>query len=202
MPSKFMDTELIWASVRKAALLKYISYSQGRLPRKQIKKTLPEIIRSLKTFGRGSLQWWNDEMLHHNALLRRGASMGLCRRISVARLMHCSLDMYMLHVRSDAVAEVLGCYLTFGSRMIPLIRRNPDSDDWSLSADMSVQRRHWYKLSLQMMNLVQLLGFGQVGKDSKLFAAMNGLKEVFGGFAEADSSKPSLTQAYAQGIKP
>ena len=141
-------------------------------------------------------------MLHHNALLRRGASMGLCRRISVARLMHCSLDMYMLHVRSDAVAEVLGCFLTFGRRMVPLIRRNPDSDYWPLSADMSVQRRHWYKLSLQMMNIVHLLGFGQVDKDSKLSAVIKCLQEVFGGFAKADSRKPSLTQAYAQGIKP
>jgi hypothetical protein len=210
-----MDTELIWESVQKAALLKYISYSHGRLSRRKIKKTLPEIIRSLETFGRGSLQDWNDEMLHHNALLRRGASMRLCRHINVARLIHCSLDMYMLHVRSDAVAEALENFLAFGRRMIPLIRRNPDSDDWQLSAEISIQRRHWYKLCLKMMNLVHLLGFGQLDKgewsesqpiicdkSSKLFTTVRGMQEVFGGFADADANQSSLQQLYARGTKP
>ena len=198
-----MDTERIWKSVRKASLLKCISYSFGRLSRKQIAKTVPEISRFFKAFGPGSLQDWNDEMQHHNALLRREASIG------VARLMHCSLDMYMLHVRSDAVAEVLECLLAFGRRMIPLIRRHPESEDWPLSAEISVQRRHWYKLSLQVMNLVHLLGIQQVdhaGKsqppipfceDAKLFEAVNGLQDMFGEFAEADCLQPSLVQLYA-----
>jgi hypothetical protein len=70
-------------------------------------------------------------MLQHNALLRRGVRMSLHQRdgrLSVSRLMHCSLDVFMLQMHSREVAEALDSRSTFGERVLSIMRRHPDSD--------------------------------------------------------------------------
>jgi hypothetical protein len=153
-----MNTERIWCALRKASLQRFISFAKRRLPNRIIAKQLPEVTRLCKNFGPKSLQAWNDKLLHHNALLRRGASMRLCRTFNTARLMHCSLDMYMLQMHSDEIAGALGCFSTFGKRVQCQIKDSPDSKVWWLGSDMLIYRRHWLELCRRVMSIIQLIG--------------------------------------------
>jgi hypothetical protein len=191
--------------MRKASLLRFISFIKQRLPKRVLARKFPEIMRVFKIFGPKSLQAWSDNMLHHNTQLRRGALMRLCRTFNTARLMHCSLDMYMLQMHSDEIAEALDCFSSFGGRVIPLITNSPDSEVWWLSTDVSIQRHHWFELCRRVMNIVHLLGLDMnVLEDfqdtsdmrkhhlnpwpgqTKMFESAKAAQEIFGAYAEAD----------------
>jgi hypothetical protein len=156
-------------------------------------------------------------MLQHNALLCRGSRMGLNRRFGVAKLMHCSLDLFMLQMHSQEVAEALNSLSTFGEQVLPIIKRNPDSDDWWLSPDMLIDRRCWRNLSRRVMNLVHLLEIDHHEDANverlpiaailnpvsdpepdfpKLLGAVRRAREVFGDFAEPDREQRTLRELY------
>jgi hypothetical protein len=209
-----MDTEQILSCIGKAELLRFVSYTKQRLPRRIIAKQLPEVIHVFKTFGPKSLKSWNDKLLHHNALLRRGALMRLCRTFNTAKLTHCSLDMYMLQMHSDEIAGALDCISTFGKRVQAQIADFPDSEVWTLSLDVVIQRRHWLELCRRVMNIIRLLDFnmnaGSKSQGSRqseaclyswpaqkiLHASLEAAHEIFGTYAEADRSQSSILDLY------
>jgi hypothetical protein len=150
-------------------------------------------------------------MLQHNALLRRGASMSLNGNVNTSKLTHCSLDVYLLQMHSMELAEILGCFSTFGRRMLPLVLSQPESDGWWLSEQVLVQRHHWFLLCRCMMNLLRLLGLDTMVDDASsnakfpltpwpdfpsLRLAVAGVQEAFGGFQDADRTQPNLLQLY------
>ena len=213
-----MQTERIWCAVRKASLLRFVSYGRRRLPKRKIAKQLPEVIRLFKTFGPKSLQAWNDKLFNYNALLRRGASMRLCRTFNTARLMHCSLDMYMLQMHSDEIAGALDCFSTFGKRVQCQIEDSPDSEVWWLCSDVSIHRNHWFELCRRVMSIIHLLGLDlmEVCNDKgrpnlskyphnfpcgltvngQLHSASKAAQDVFGASWNHDYCKPSLLELY------
>jgi hypothetical protein len=199
--------------------MNHLSYLQARLPSKRVAKVIPEILPQLKSFGRKSLQEWHDKMSQHNALLRRGMSMGLCRKFNAARLVHCSLDIYMLQMHADQIARALECYVSFGRRLKPTIDSDPDAKVWAISPDLSIQRRHWFQLSRRVMNLIRLIGIQVPSRagDSKgshatrsspsfpsmpwlddhgLIIASKSASDIFGDFGKADLYQPSISHIY------
>ena len=112
------DAEQIWAHIRKASLLKHLCYGGRRLSKYRIARQLPETKYISRVFGPKSNHQWTDRMLHHNALLRRGARMKLNLKVNVSKLMHCSLDLFMLQMHSQEVAEALDSFSTFGERVL------------------------------------------------------------------------------------
>jgi hypothetical protein len=209
-----MDTEQILSCIGKAELLRFVSYTKQRLPRRIIAKQLPEVIHVFKTFGPKSLKSWNDKLLHHNALLRRGALMRLCRTFNTAKLTHCSLDMYMLQMHSDEIAGALDCISKFGKRVQSQITDFPDSQVWTLSSDVVIQRHHWFELCRRVMNITRLLDFDMnaTGKSEgprqpeaylnpwpgykTLKTSVEAAQEIFGTYAKADGSQSSLLELY------
>ena len=157
------DAEKIWACIRKASLLKHICYGRRRISKSRTARLLPEVRCISRTFGPKSITEWTDRMLQHNALLRRGVRMRLHQRdsrLSVSRLMHCSLDVFMLQMHSREVAEALDSLSTFGEQVLSIMRRHPDSNDWRLSSELLIDRRRWHRLCGRVMNLVHLLRRG------------------------------------------
>ena len=211
--SEYEGVEQIWTCIRKTSLLRHICYSRKRLPKHRTAKHLPEIMCITKTFGPKSNQQWTDRMLQHNALLRRGGSnMRLHRRVNVAKLMHCSLDLFMLQMHSQQVAEALDSLSTFGERVLPIIKQDPDSRDWWLCPELLIDRRHWLRLSRRVMNLVHLLGIDvdREGRNSrripaalnpwpdfpKLLASVRRARCVFEEFASPDREQRTLLEVY------
>jgi hypothetical protein len=207
--SKHESAEQIWACIRKASLLKHISYGGRRLPRYKTAKLLPEIMYISRLFAPKSIIQWTDRMLQHNALLRRGVRMRLHKRHGTTKLVHCSLDLFMLQMHSHEVAEALDSLSTFGERVLPIIERHPESDDWWLSPELLIDRRRWAQLSCRVMSLVHLLGIDcddtafetlplSPWPDlTKLVAAVRRARGVFGDFADPGSREQrTLRQIY------
>ena len=198
------ESELTWSLVRKVSLTKYLSFSRQRLTRKKIAKIIPEVTVVDKFFGPRSLQIWNDEMLSHNALLQRGAKMMLCCHFSPARLMNCSLDIYMLHMHANSIAEVLDSLSRFGNGVMQ--HCDPDQKAWWLSPEISIQQAHWFQLCRRVIDLLKLLGFEPeewVWPNflleqwrSRLFLAAMKAQETFGVFSQADSKRPAFPLLY------
>jgi hypothetical protein len=139
--------------------------------------------------------------------------MRLNGKLNTSKFAHCSLDLYLLQMHSAELAEVLGCFSTFGRRILPLIRRFPDSDVWWLCEEVSIQRRHWFLLCDRMMNLLRLLGLECANDDfpspskapiplrpwpnlSDLRSAAMGVLEVFGVFGVSDCAQPTMEILY------
>jgi hypothetical protein len=124
-----------------------------------VEKLFPEIVRISESFGEGTLQEWCDRMEQHNNLLHRGASMRLCKKAYTSRLTHCSLDLFMLQMHSDSIADALDNFSAFGNRILPLVASNPDAQTWWLNSEVSIQRRHWRMLRRRIAGLIHLMGF-------------------------------------------
>ena len=140
--------------------------------------------------------------------------MRLCRTFNTAKLMHCSLDMYMLQMHSDEIAGALDCISKFGKRVQSQITDFPDSEAWTISSDVVVQRRHWFMLCRRVMNIIRLLDFNMntVSKSqgsrqpeaflypwpghNTLYTSTKAAQEIFGRYAGGDGSQSSLLQLY------
>jgi hypothetical protein len=132
--------------------------------------------------------------------------------------MHCSLDLFMVQMHSQQVAEALDSLSTFGERILSIMKGQPDSRRWWLSPDLLIGRRQWLRLSRRVMNLVHLLGI-DVDDDAqdrqnriaafeitcplrswpdfpKLLAAIRRARGVFEDFAESDGDQVSLRELY------
>ena len=133
--------------------------------------------------------------------------MRLNGKVNISKLIHCSLDLFLLQMHSAELAEVLGFFSAFGRRILPLVISSPDSDFWWLSEEVSIQRRHWFSLCRRMMNLLRLLGLDNRNEAipfplspwpdfSSLRLAAAGVLDTFGGFAGPDSALPRLEKIY------
>jgi hypothetical protein len=144
--------------------------------------------------------------------------MKLNRRFNVAKLMHCSLDLFMLQMHSEEIAAALDSLSTFGERVLPIMKRNPGSDDWWLSSDLLIDRRRWDRLARHVMNLIHLLGVGANDHHpdfdrrrqsapcthathssadlTRLRSAVERARSAFGDFAEPDREQRTLRELY------
>jgi hypothetical protein len=207
------EFEQVWFRIRSASVFKHISFSHRRLPKNKISRFLPETLCEIESFGPRSLQEWHEKMEAHNRSLRRGRRMGLFPGMPVTqKLLHTSLDMYMLQLHSDCLAKSLDSFTTFAKRVAGQIRKRPNAQEWWLNRDILIQRKHWFRFCKQVMNLLQLLGFCKnvAGTPaallwrlspwpnfSKLYDAARKAREVVGIFKCPDQGILSLTQLYA-----
>jgi hypothetical protein len=141
------------------------------------------------------------------------------RRIGVTKLMHCSLDLFMLQMHSHEVAAALDSLSTFGERVLRMMKRDPDSGGWWLCPDLLIDQRRWNRLSRRVMNLVHLLGIDVHDAASmadrermpppllspwpdfpKLLASVRRARGVFGDFADPDRGQRTLREQYRLSI--
>jgi hypothetical protein len=144
-------------SIRKASILKLISYATGRLPIADTVQFLPEIMPLFMYIKKDSLKEWNLEMEMHNQILRRGGPMG--HKINSKNFEFCSLDQFMLQMHASRLAEVFDAFTAFAARVIPLIQKNPEAQSWWLNEHLLIQRHHWTALACRVMTLLKACGF-------------------------------------------
>jgi hypothetical protein len=135
--------------------------------------------------------------------------MRLNGKINTSKLTHCSLDLFLLQMHSAELAEVLECFSAFGSRIVPLIHKEPDSEAWWISEEVSIQRCHWLAMCRRVMNLLGLLCLDNPADNAQtpfplrpwpdlpfLRSAAAGVQAVFGDFGDADCAQPTLEKIY------
>ena len=198
---KGLETGKIFVSVRRTCLLRYISYGGKRLRKQTAFRLIPEIALISRLFGPRTLNMWHQSMRHHNQILKRGERLTLCPIVKVKKLMHSSLDMYILQMHSEKIAKALQSLTAFGERVKVLICQDPTARVWWLHRDMLIQRRHWVALSQHVMNLVSSLGLHELNDHAPpphhpwpdydaLRAAAKDAARIFGPFVGSDGHCP------------
>ena len=150
------DGENIFFSIRRASMIRYVSFGGVRLSKRRIFRILPELAEMEKNFASKSLPTWRKRMLDHNKVLERGARMRLCTFYSISRVLATSFDQYLLQMHSIEIAKLLESMVIFGERVAPLIRSKPFAAAWWLHRDILIQRQHWISLCRSVMAIVRL----------------------------------------------
>jgi hypothetical protein len=146
-------------SIRRASLLHFISFTKRRLRIDAITKQLPELNPSLRYFGKHSLVEWSREMSAHNLTCARAVRMGLCPLNKDPKLEYESLDLFLLQMHADKVADVLESWIAFAERVVPLIQSHSDAASWRLSQKLLIHRYHWFMLSKRVIDVVKTIRF-------------------------------------------
>jgi hypothetical protein len=158
---------MIFQYIRKASLLKHVSYCWRRLSIAAATECLPETIPIVKHFGFHSLQQWEKEMEFYNHNLLRGITMGIGNIIPADKFITSSLDAFLLRMHADKLADVLCSFVTFAERVEEKIQADKGAHDWTLNDHMLIHRRHWWALSCRVMNLIKLLYYKAVQMRTK-----------------------------------
>jgi hypothetical protein len=158
------EPDLIFQYIRKASVLRHLSYCRSRLRIAAAAECLPEIVPIVTHFGFHSLQQWKKEMALHNQILQRGRGMdiGISNTIPAKKFMTSSLDAFLLRMHADKLADVLCSFVTFAKRVEEKIQTDKCAHEWTLNDHILIHRRHWRSLSCSVMNLVKLLCFKTV----------------------------------------
>ena len=146
----------ILSGIRKASVLNFISFCRGRLSRTAIVTFLPELAPMLNFFGKQSILEWTVEMSKYNQTCNSKLEGG----VGSPKIKHrfYSLDLFLLQVHPDKLAEVLESWVIFAERVAPLIRSDTDGRSWKLNRKLIIYRRHWFLLSRRIMNVVTTIG--------------------------------------------
>ena len=184
MTSK-QNTEQTFDCIRRATILRFLSYAYERIEADQVITLIPEAA-ILHTYFRGkTLHRWRECMQRHNAKLekRKKTMQVLC---TFSRLHFASLDSFMTAVHGDLVAEAVRSLIFFGEKMTRKIERHPDAMIWVLEYPILISRRRWAQLRRQCLTLAtRLLDVcNQIDQDSwpsqsKLLASAARLRAVY-----------------------
>ena len=185
---------------QRASIIKHISYRHEKLPRQQVM----EIIREIETagnFNQDTLGHWKTWMTEHNRIVERGERMMLmqCRATNLRWIKYRRLDLFMLQMQSRHIAGLLDDFSSFGERVLLLIHESPASLFWVIGGQIVVEHTRWRRLCGQMMTLLHVLGVADpFPRQSRwpdrdlLEAAAARARGVFGRFAQADTSRPTV----------
>jgi hypothetical protein len=195
----------IMLCVRKASLLKFISFCRDRLRLTEIVKYLPELAPMLNLFGKHSHLEWAYEMFKHNQSCTTPAGVCCFAQKKMKPFRYISLDLFLLREHPEKLAEVLDSWAIFAARVAPLIRINTDAHSWKLNRKIVIHRRHWLLLSKRVMNLVLAIGLLSGVADhldsrspghNMLKASASRAARMYGGFVQGKrflSCLPNLT---------
>jgi hypothetical protein len=86
------------------------------------------------------------------------SGVGLIFLPNVQALQYFSLDSFLLQAHRDKLAMVLDSWVIFAKRVLPLIRINVFARTWKINRKLVIHRRHWFRLSKRVMNVVATIG--------------------------------------------
>ena len=187
---------------QRASISKYISYYRERIPRQQVMMVIKEF-DTVGNFNQDTLGHWKELMAEHNRIVERGERMLLLQgRRKMDWLKFRCLDLFMLQMQSCYLAKQLDGFSSFGERVLWLIQESPSSLFWTIGGQIVVEQASWVRLCAQMMTLLHVLGLADPSSArlqlrpwpdrALLEAAAARARGVFGRFARADTSMPSV----------
>ncbi len=147
----------------------------------------------MKLFGRNSFSEWMCEMSRYNQTCAPIAEM-------VPPIRYVSLDLFLVQIHPDKIAEVFDSWVNFAERVVPLIYTYKDARIWKLNRKLVIHRRHWLLLSKRVMRVVvKTIGLlsggdfqnpctGWSSRHDRLNAAAGRAALVYGGFAWASGA--------------
>lgn len=144
-------------AMRRTRIVRYLSFTHGRFSSLKLARRLPELHQSEPSFK--SLNSWTRDMVDHNEILHRGEVLRMNLVGGIKRLTFSSLDRYIMQIHAKSIAKVLNALSKFADRVIPLIQLDRAARSWIIVNQIVIQRRHWFTLARQVMNLLKLLGF-------------------------------------------
>ena len=165
------------------------------------------IVKEIDTAGKidqNTLGHWKALMSEHNNIVERGERMMLQqgRAPNMSWLKFRCLDLFMLQMQSRYLAKLLDDFSSFGERVLRLIQESPASLCWTLGGHVLMERTTWIRLCAQVMTLLHVLGMAKPYSarlllrpwpDRELLeAAAARARRVFGRFARADTSMPTI----------
>ena len=149
----------LYLLVRRASIMRYISFGYARLKRQQLIKIFPEIARMLRNcFMKRPIDWWQRKMSRHNQVVQRAIRMKFDLRSTSRRPIVSNLDQFIMKMYSPQIAQVLDCFLDFGMRIVPLIQKQPTAPEWWISEEVLMHRHHWFEMCRSVMDIVRLAG--------------------------------------------
>jgi hypothetical protein len=122
------DKDDIFKCIRKASLIRHISYTKMRLTHSEVAEDLPEILAESKHFQKRFLSQYEAERSAHNSLLARG---------------------------SDKIADILESLTAFAQRVSLILNDNHNDRRIALNGNLLMHRRHWRSLSRQVLHLIR-----------------------------------------------
>jgi hypothetical protein len=145
----------IFQCIRRASLIRHISFTKMRLKISDVAKLLPEILAGSKHFQKRFLPRYEKEMSEHNSLLARGMSQGLSRLIPAHKLICPSLDSYLLRMHSEKLSDVLESLTAFAKRISPIILDDTDANRILINKHLLIHQRHLHSLGRHVLRLVR-----------------------------------------------
>ena len=187
---------------QRASLSKHISFCQERIPRQQVVQVIKEF-DIVGYFNQDTLGHWKQLMAEHNRIVEQGERMLLLQGMKkMDWIKFRCLDLFMLQMQSCYLANLLDGFSSFGEQILRLIQESPSSLFWTIGGQILVERTSWCRLCAQMMTLLHVLGLADPSSvrlqlrpwpDRDLLeAAAVRARGVFGRFARADTSMPSV----------
>ena len=154
-------------------------------------------------FNQDTLGHWKQLMAEHNRIVEQGERMLLLQGMKkMDWIKFRCLDLFMLQMQSCYLAKLLDGFSSFGEQILRLIQESPSSLFWTIGGQILVERTSWCRLCARMMTLLHVLGLADPSSarlplrpwpDRDLLeAAAARARGVFGRFARADTSMPSV----------
>ena len=142
----------IYRSVRRASLLRHISFGGRALGMCTLVKVLPELKPIIEHFGAKSISQWRNNMELDRKIVERSVRLGLFSWLAAERLFG-TLDDYMLEMHAAKISTVLESLKSFAHRITPVIQKDLNAPCWWINSQILVHRRHWFELSRRVAAL-------------------------------------------------
>ena len=169
------------SGIRRASLLKYVSFCRSRLRVTAIVRYLPELVPILKFFGKHSFPAWAYKMSMYNQAYTPAAGK------------YVSLDLFLLQIHPEKIAKAFDSWVVFAKRVVPLILVSPEARSWKLNPKLIIHRRHWSLLSNRVLRLVKTIRLlsgdefrNHLFWDDTVRAAARRAAYIYGGFAQGE----------------
>ena len=201
------EESIILPGIHKASVFSLVSFCRSRLSLTAIAKYLPELAPTKNFFGKHSLSKWSLEMSLYNQICKTTSGMGMITKEGEQHLLYDSLDLFLLQVHPDKLAQVFDSWVSFAERMVPLIRARSDARSWKLNRKIIIYRRHWLLLSKRVMNVVTTIG-RLTGVDFRnqvcccsaghdiLITSAGRAALMYGGFLLGKRCRPGMTEIH------
>ena len=142
---------------RKLCLFRYMSFSNFRLNRKLTMHLIPEIRKFSLLFGATSEGIWRAKMDLHSMAINRGLTMGLLPSRNIIPARYVNLDDFMGQICAAELAKGLDFLVSFGSRLILKVQREPDAPLWCIDETVLITRDRLTELSTRVVNLIRVI---------------------------------------------
>ena len=148
--------------MRKLHPYNFLSFPSNRKGAKTVLQDIPELEIFERYFGARSLKFWYAEMLMDKLILKRARKIGQSDHvpISTKSAILSSLDLYILLMHSEVIADTLVACTSFVSRVVATIDRHRDASVIELSGAESravIVKCYWFRFCNQVMQIVKVI---------------------------------------------